>query len=430
MTPTFDLTPKQKELRRIISGPERHCLLYGGSRSGKTFLFCYAIHKRALMAAGSRHAIFQQTFNGAKVAVALDTYPKMAALADPGIRLSLNRTDWFFEYPNGAEVWVGGLESKERADKILGREYATMYANECSRLSYDAIVTARSRLAQVCAKADGRPLAQKFYYDLNPTVQSHWTFQEFVKGVAPGSGSPVEGRVWGMANPQDNPHLTAEYLADLGSMPLAQRARFFEGRFLTELPGALWSLKMIEAATLPSSFAVTDGRTVVAIDPPVTAEGDECGLIAARLVGQPSDGIGYILRDGSTNGLSPLGWAKRAVAMFDDLKADRIIIETNQGGDMAEQTLRQIKPNLPITRVHATKGKMLRAEPVSALYEKNRVKHVGSFPDLEEQMTSYTGDRTHGSPDRLDAMVYALTDLFKLGTEAPFKAQRAIGGFV
>lgn len=429
-TPIFDLTPKQKELRRLISGPERHCLIYGGSRSGKTFLLCYAIHKRALMAPGSRHAIFQQTFNGAKVAVALDTYPKMAGLADPEIKLALNRTDWFFEYPNGSEVWIGGLESKERADKILGREYATMYANECSRLAYEAIVTARSRLAQVCDKIDGRPLAQKFYYDLNPTVQSHWTFQEFVRKVSPGSGSPVEGRVFGIANPDDNPHLAEDYLADLASMPIAQRARFFEGKFLTELPGALWTLKMIEEAMLPSNHQIGEGRTVVAIDPPVTAEGDECGIVGARLIGHPSSGMGYVLADRSAGGLTPKGWAERAVALYAELKADRVVIEVNQGGDMAEQTLRQVKPNLPITRVHASKGKLVRAEPVSALYEKGRVKHVGGFSELEAQMTTYTGDRSQGSPDRLDALVYALTDLFKLGEEAPFAMQKRLTGLV
>lgn len=430
MSEKFQLTPKQTELRRLISGPERHCLIYGGSRSGKTFLFCYAIHKRALMAAGSRHAIIQQTFNGAKVAVALDTYPKMLSLVDPDVKVTLNRTDWFFEYPNGSEVWIGGLESKDRADKILGREYATIYPNECSRLSYEAVVTLRSRLAQVCEKSDGRPLLQKAYYDLNPTVQSHWTFQEFVKGIAPGSGMPVKGRVFGIANPQDNPHLTGDYLSDLEAMPVAQKARFFDGKFLTELPGALWTLKMIEQAMLPSTFETGEGRTVVAVDPPATAGGDLCGIIGARLVGNPSTGTGYVLKDETIGGLTPNGWGARAVKLYDDLKADRVIIETNQGGDMAEQTLRQVRPNLPITRVHASKGKMVRAEPVSALYEKGRVKHVGGFTDLEEQMTTYTGDRKESSPDRLDACVYALTDLFKLGEAQPFSMQGQMAGMV
>lgn len=406
-----------------MSGPDRHVLGYGGSRSGKTFGFCYGIHKRALMAEGSRHAIIQPTFNGAKVAVALDTYPKMLDMVDPDVPVSLSRTDWYFEYPNGSQVWIGGLENKDRADKILGREYATIYLNECSRLSYDAVHVARSRLAQVCYKADGRPLVQKAYYDLNPTVQSHWTFQEFVKGVAPGSGAPVTGRAYCLLNPQDNPHLTGEYLEDLAAMPIAQRARFFEGRFLTELPGALWTLKMIEEAQKPPTEQTGDGRVVVAVDPPVTAGGDLCGIVTAKLVGTPTDGTGYILRDDTIGGLTPKGWAEVAVKAYDDFGADRVIIETNQGGDMAEQTLRQVRASLPITRVHATKGKMLRAEPVSALYEKGRVKHIGGFTDLEEQMTTYTGERSQSSPDRLDAAVYALTDLFKLGGVVPFQTQ-------
>lgn len=409
---SFSLTDKQKELRSLISGPERHCLVFGGSRSGKTFLFCYALDRRAMMAEGSRHAIIQHTFNGAKVAVALDTFPKMLKLVNPNVEVTLDRSDWFFRYPNGSEIWIGGLENAERADKILGREYATIYFNECSRLQYESIVTARSRLAQVCTKSDGRPLLQKAYYDLNPTVQSHWSYQEFVKGVMPGSGHPAEGRVWGVANPADNPHLAAEYLKDLEAMPLAQRKRFLEGAFLAELPGALWTLKMVQEATLPSDFALPRlSRTVVAVDPPATSEGDECGIVAAGLEGFANDGTGYVLEDKSARGLSPQGWAQRTVDLFDKRNADRVVIETNQGGDMAEQTLRNVRPNLPITRVHASKGKRTRAEPISALYEQGRVKHVGAFTELEEQMTSYTGAPSDSSPDRLDAMVYALTEL-------------------
>ncbi len=121
-----------------------------------------------------------------------------------------------------------------------------------------------------------------------------------------------------------------------------------------------------------------------------------------------------MLADSSVQGLSPNGWARRAVALYHTLEADRIIIEVNQGGAMAESVMRQVDETVPITAVHATRGKRARAEPVASLYELNRVHHVGAFPVLEDQMCSYTGAKGAGSsksPDRMDALVWALTDL-------------------
>ena len=108
---------------------------------------------------------------------------------------------------------------------------------------------------------------------------------------------------------------------------------------------------------------------------------------------------------------SPERWARAVVAAFERWRADRVVAETNQGGDLVVATLRNVDPNLPTKSVRATRGKLLRAEPVAALYERGLVAHVGTFPELEEQMTSYVGDATEGSPDRLDALVWALTDL-------------------
>lgn len=199
------------------------------------------------------------------------------------------------------------------------------------------------------------------------------------------------------------------------------------GDILEDIPGALWTYAMIEAARVDAEPQLD--RVVVAIDPPATS-GDtasECGIVCVGLAGDAARGIGYVLADWSEGGLSPEKWASKAVRLYRERRADRIVIETNQGGEMAEAVLRQVDRNLPIRRVHASRGKKTRAEPVSALYEKGRVKHAGRFERLEDQMTSYTGDGD--SPDRMDALVWGLTDLM-LPADAPFAAQAQLTGMV
>ncbi|UTW59969.1 DNA-packaging protein [Kordiimonas sp. SCSIO 12603] len=176
---------------------------------------------------------------------------------------------------------------------------------------------------------------------------------------------------------------------------------------LEDVAGALWQRAHLD--TLRVYKAPELDRLVVAIDPPATAgeNADECGIVAAGTAGEQA----YVLADCSVQGLSPNGWARRAVALYHTLKADRIVIEVNQGGAMAESVIRQVDATVPITAVHATRGKRTRAEPVASLYELSRVHHVGAFPQLEDQMCSFTGAGPGSSPDRLDALVYAISDL-------------------
>jgi predicted phage terminase large subunit-like protein len=137
---------------------------------------------------------------------------------------------------------------------------------------------------------------------------------------------------------------------------------------------------------------------------------DETGIIAAGL---GNDGRGYVLADRSLR-TSPDAWARRAVSAYHEFKADRIVAEANNGGEMVRLTIRTVDPNVPVTLVHASRGKYVRAEPVAALYEQGRVSHVEPFPDLEDQLCSYTPE-SGDSPDRLDALVWALTDLMLTG---------------
>jgi phage terminase large subunit-like protein len=159
-------------------------------------------------------------------------------------------------------------------------------------------------------------------------------------------------------------------------------------------------------------------RIVISIDPAVsdTDTSDEHGIVVAGL---GADRRGYLLEDGSMHG-SPHQWASRAVALYDKWDADAIVIEKNQGGDMCRFTIETVRKNVSIIEVHATRGKHVRAEPISSLYHHGRISHIGTFPELEDQLCKFTASGYNGddSPDRAEAAIWAFTELFpKLTTE-------------
>jgi terminase large subunit-like protein len=428
LPPSFKLTEKQLELRRLLSGPQRHTLVYGGARSGKTFLILRQILVRALRAPGSRHAMLRMRANAARASLWLDTLPKVHRLCFtnerfPNLRLIDHRSDGFVEVqPGGAELWIGGLDEKERVEKILGQEFATLYLNECSQIPYSSLLVVLTRLAQ---KVPG--LLQRAYYDLNPVGSRHYTNIRFVQGRDPVSLQPTrypEQYRYAYANPQDNAeNLTPEMLEELDALPERQRKRFYEGVYQAEIDGALWTFELIEhARCTPEDVPEDLKRCVVAVDPSGTSgdenkRSDNVGIIVVAL---GMDDTAYVLADLTCN-LAPEAWARRVVAAYRQYGADRIVAEQNFGGDIVRALLHTADPNVPVVLVNASRGKAVRAEPVSALYgyerdgvwHKDQVRHVGQFPELEDEMLNfstagYLGDR---SPDRADALVWGLTDL-------------------
>jgi phage terminase large subunit-like protein len=181
-----------------------------------------------------------------------------------------------------------------------------------------------------------------------------------------------------------------------------------EGELLDDVPGALWTRGLIEQNRITTAALPTFSRVVVAIDPAVSSDedSDETGIVVCGL----ANGTGYVLDDRSGR-YAPHEWARRAVDAYRHHKGDRIVAEVNNGGDMVESTLRMVDRSAPYRAVHASRGKRVRAEPVSALYEQGRVKHVGAFPELEDQMCNWVPDSADASPDRMDALVWCLTEL-------------------
>lgn len=191
---------------------------------------------------------------------------------------------------------------------------------------------------------------------------------------------------------------------------------------LDDVKGALWTRARLEGNRVRPSEAPEMVRIVVAIDPAVTNENesDETGIVVAGL---GSDGLGYFWRDISGQ-FSPDGWARRAVEAFDKYEGDRIIAEANNGGDLVEATIRTVRRTIPFKKIIASRGKHVRAEPIAALMEQGRIKHVGQFADVEDQLVNFTPDGYigTGSPDRADAYVWAFTELM-LKTQGEFDAR-------
>jgi predicted phage terminase large subunit-like protein len=191
-----------------------------------------------------------------------------------------------------------------------------------------------------------------------------------------------------------------------------------EAEVLDDTEGALWTYSQVEQSRISEDEAPDMDRIVVAVDPAVTSgdESDETGIVVAAM---GADGRYYVLDDLSGR-MTPDGWGRAAVDAYYRYRADRIVAEVNNGGDLVERLLRAVDTNVPYTAVTASRGKMVRAEPIAALYEQKRVYHVGSFPQLEDQMTTFVGG-TNKSPDRLDALVWALTELSRSNRTATWR---------
>jgi len=241
------LTPKQTEANALLAGNATHVMLFGGSRSGKTFVLVRAVCVRAIKAPKSRHAILRFRFNAVKNSIVLDTFPKVMELCFPSVKYVLNKSDWYVTMPNGSEIWFGGLDDKERTEKILGMEFATIYPNECSQIPYGSIETAITRLAQKAEQViDGKaePLKPRVYYDCNPPPKSHWAYRIFKEKRHPETKLALaipDDYVCMQINPADNTeNLTPGYLDTLKSLSARGRKRFLDGEFADATPNQLF----------------------------------------------------------------------------------------------------------------------------------------------------------------------------------------------
>lgn len=440
----FALTAKQAEAQELLNGPATHVMLAGGSRSGKTLLIVRKIIQRALKAPGSRHAILRFRFGHCKQSIVHGTYPAVRKMCFPQVPYSpseINHSDWFATLPGGSEIWFGGLDDKERVEKILGNEYASILLNECSQIPWSSRNMAVTRLAQkVQDRATDKPLRLKMYYDENPPDKGHWSYKLFKSKQDPDSKQPLpepENYAFLQLNPRDNlANLPPEYIKTLEALPARLQRRFLDGEFREMAPNALFVDEVIDR------WRATDGipdmlRVVVAVDPSGAddednQDNDEIGIVVCGL---GMDGNGYVLED-LTCKAGPGTWGRIATQAYERHQADAIVGEINYGGAMVKYVVHSSRPRTPFREVRASRGKAVRAEPISALCEKGQIRLGGNFAKLEEELYAFT---THGytganSPNRADAMIWGMSDLFpgilapkedekpKVVTRAPVRA--------
>jgi Phage terminase large subunit/Terminase RNaseH-like domain len=428
---------KHLEVEANLRRGLRYNLLVGGARSSKTTLFVKHVIRRALLAPESRHGMFRFRANAAERSLRRDTIPKVVRMCYPRLRLLYHDQLGYATTPEGSEIWWGGLDDRDRVEKILGLEFATLMLNEVSQIRYATVLTVRTRLAQVCRTKRGQILAQQELMDLNPVGKGHYTHREFIQHIDPEtrrvlSEAEIGDQYHAFLQPQDNaPNLDARYLESLARAPARYRKRYYEGQYVDDIEGALWTMEGLDRARVsPTEIPDTMDRVVVAIDPSGTSgdedtRSDDVGIVVAGREGTGEGSVGWLLEDATCNE-PPREWATRAIALYHKWGADRIVAEGNFGGAMVREvidaTARAMNRVLPpVELVTASRGKAVRAEPISALcgygvddeWVQGRVKHAGEFVELEEELLNfskygYTGPR---SPNRADAYVWALTDV-------------------
>lgn len=414
-------TDAQIAARNVLAGPSIYDLLEGGSRSGKTFLLTYAVVMRALLAPRSSHAMFRLRFAHLKSSIIAQTFPRVMELCFPEVKHDMNRSDWYVDFPNLSRVWFAGLDEKARVERVLGQEHATLYFNESSQIPYSSVLMALTRLAQnVENVATHAPLRLKAYFDLNPPSVQHWAYQLWHKKLDPESKRPLQEPsryAWYRLNPADNEaNLPAAYLKELSLMPERMRRRFFLGEYDAAEGDALWTVESIDRWRTADDVTTPEmQRIVVAVDPSGASNDEESANDAIGIVvmGLGVDGNAYLLED-LTIKAGPDKWGAIAVSAWERWKADVIVGETNFGGDMVRYVIQARNADVPFKKVTATRGKVVRAEPISALTEQGRIRFAGRFNELEDELCAFTkrGYLGSGSPNRADAFVWAASELF------------------
>lgn len=421
----YQLTDKQKLAMSIIGSDARHILLYGGSRSGKTYLIVRSIIIRAAKAAMSRHLMARFRMNAIKSSIVADTWPKVMRECFPELRVEHRVGDGFYRFPNDSEVWYAGLDDKDRTEKVLGQEFATTYLNECSQIPFASRELVVTRLAQ---KVEG--LRNKAFYDENPPLRTHWSHRLWIEHKHPLTGQKLE-RPEDFAsllmNPVDNlGNIDPGYIQTLMSLSPRMRKRFLDGIFGDAGEAALWSLELLEQQQWPEDEDPPLVKIVVAVDPSGSkdaedTEHDEVGIVVVGLIASGKyAGHAIVLEDLTMRG-GPDSWGRVVVNAYRRWGANAVVAEVNYGGPMVKAVimaaaLSSDENHLPVTyrEVTASRSKVVRAEPIATLYENQRAWLMPGLEKLKDELSNFTtagyiGER---SPNRADAMVWGVTALF------------------
>lgn len=411
-TVRFAPSKKQYAAYQYLTDNETEFIGYGGSAfSGKSYLLCYWLTIMCLAYPDTGWGMGRRELTNLKKTTLITLFKVFAesdikADRDYNYNQQLN----IITFTNGSQIFLIDTAYKP-SDPLYARfggfELTGCAIDESAETAYSAIEILYTRCGR--RKNFEYGIRRKMLETFNPD-KGH-VYKRYYKPQK--DGHPKLRHIFITALPGDNPSPEVpEYIA--GILATASKAtiqRLIHGNFeYDDVKGALWNWLMLEPIQIPAlPKGVTLRRTVVAIDPATTsnADSDETGIIVVAL---GSDDIIYVLEDNS--GIySPLTWAGVGVRSYHKHEADRLVAEKNQGGDMVETTIRQVDKSVSYKGVTATKGKYTRAEPVAALYEQARVRHLPGLDILESQMTGWSAGTGEKSPDRIDALVWGITEL-------------------
>ncbi|KKL89269.1 hypothetical protein LCGC14_1916410 [marine sediment metagenome] len=398
----MDLSIKIAEVFRPLLSPSRYKGAHGGRGSGKSHFFAGTAVALCLQSPGSRIVCAREVQRSLRDSVKLLIEDK---IREYGVDNQFKIMYDHVRTPGKGMIVFQGLQD-HTAESIKSLEgFDVAYLEEAHTITKRSLELLRPTI---------RKPGSQIWASWNPRLATD-PIDELLRGERPPPNSIVV-----RANHRDNPwfpdSLEEERTFDEIINPV-RYAHIWDGEYEPQVVGALWNREMIIAGRMNAPAPLK--RVVIGVDPPVSSEdnANEAGIVA---VGLGEDGHGYVLADESVVA-KPEGWARRVIALHDILEANAVIAEVNQGGEMVANTIHSIRPNIRVIPIRASKGKILRAEPISALYSLGRVHHIGSYPKLEGQMCQMTSDGYHGngSPDRVDALVYAVTNLFGSMTRRP-----------
>ena len=366
-------------------------LVLAGRGFGKTRTGAEAVREEVAAGRAGRIALIAETAADARdvmVAELLRIYP-------PNERPIYTKSNRCVEFANGAKAFT---YNAVEPDQLRGPQHDFIWHDELAKWRY-----ARETWDQA---QFGLRLGRHPRQIITTTPRPI----ELLKAIVAGTEGKVE--ITRGSTMDNRANLAANFMERIQARYAGTRLgrQELNAEILSDLPGAIWTQTAIDIYRVSEPVGL--GRVVVAVDPAVTntENSDEHGIIVA---GIGADQTGYLIEDASMSG-APIDWARKVSQMVHKHGADGVVVEVNQGGDMVAHTLRTVSPNLNIIEVRATRGKHVRAEPVAALYEQGRIRHVGQFAELENQMTQFTneGYQGEGSPDRVDALVWAFSHLF------------------
>ena len=398
----MDLSIEVAEIFRPLLSPSRYKGAHGGRGSGKSHFFAGLAVALCLQSLGSRIVCAREVQRSLRDSVKL--------LVEDKIREYEVENQFKIMYdhirtPGQGVIVFQGLQD-HTAESIKSLEgFDVAYLEEAHTITMRSLELLRPTI---------RKPGSQIWAGWNPRLATD-PIDVLLRGETPPPRSIVVRANW-----RDNPWFPESLEEERSYDEIVNPVRYahiWDGEYEPQVVGALWNREMIVAGRMNVPPPLK--RVVIGVDPPTSSEdgANEAGIVA---VGLGEDGHGYVLADESVVA-KPEGWARRVIALHDILEANAVIAEVNQGGEMVANTIHSIRPNVKVISIRATKGKVLRAEPISALYSLGRVHHIGSYPKLEGQMCQLTSDGYHGngSPDRVDGLVYGLTNLFGPMTRRP-----------